>query len=225
MKKRFKNILLISLMGLFACSSDPKELNEITTNYIVETPSKGITSPEEISYHGKLIFLDEQEGTDEVYIIPRIEEKREDITFRAKRVPMDLYLLNKGVPKEELDQELAKMEGEQLFYFEFEEFQKQDLFKKYFPASLDKSVSYLSFDIQNDFQVIDSEGKEHNCAYSVYERDFGIAPYERILIGFTGVDEEDELTLVYRDVLFQKGEMEFAFAPKKYVENNTKNPS
>ncbi|MCG8573613.1 MAG: hypothetical protein MI810_01920 [Flavobacteriales bacterium] len=221
MKKLF--LFITPFLFLTACSE-----NESLTDHEIhfaENPNYEDNGIGEISYKGELIFLDEEKAAQDSYTIPRIEKKIEDITFRAKRIPMDLYLLNQGVAQEDLDSVLATVGGEQIFYFEFEEKQKQDLMKKYFKGNMDESISYISFGIQKDFKLKTEDGQVYDCLYSIYERDFGVAPYERLLLGFKGIEPKEEITLLYQDILFQKGDMKFSFASTNYIENNIKNPS
>jgi hypothetical protein len=131
--------------------------------------------------------------------------------------------MSKGVSGDDLDEALADVADEVLFYAEFEEIQKQDLMKKYHSKNLDQSVSYLAFDIENDFTIITSNGETLHPVYAQYERNFHVAPFERILLSFKGVNIEDEMTVAYTDKLFKKGEMIFTFPAKKYIVNNTTN--
>ena len=164
-------------------------------------------------------------GEEEIFSVQQIEQHRQDLVFRAKRIPKQLYLLNQGLTGEELELAMADLKNEQLFYFEFEESQKQDLLKKYFEKDLDAAVSYLSFEIQHDFKLINSQGDTIPAAYTLYERNFHVAPFEKLIVGFSGDDETDRVKLIYTDHLFEKGTSEFSFASSSDIKNTTKQPS
>lgn len=222
-----KNIFLLgalSLMGFSACDTSPEEEGGDTSENKINYENLAFES-NEIPFKGGLIYLGEEGSSDEIYTVPEITLQKNDIKFRAKRIPSELYLKNKGVSGEELAAALTEVEGEQLFYFEFEEELKQDLIKKHLEDDLDGNISYLSFGIFNDFLLVNSKGDTVISDYSLYERNFHVAPYERLLVSFSGVEQDEELQLIYNDKLFQKGKLNFHFASTQYLENNIKNPS
>lgn len=179
----------------------------------------------EFVFKGGVIHLEEEGNQDQMYTIQEITKQNSDIKYRAKRIPTELYLKNKGLNDLELAEALAEVEGEQLFYFEFEEQLKQDLIKKYLEENLDANIAYLSFDIFNDFKLVTAKGDTISSSYSIYEQSFHLAPYERLIVSFAGVDRNEEVKLLYNDQLFGKGKFDFAFASTTYLENNIKNPS
>lgn len=213
-------------LGFVSCSDtaipaeETVDVSATANSTIQNTPYSN-----EVLFEGNLIHLEEEGQADEIYTIPEISHQKDDITFTAKRIPTELYLKNSGVTAADLEKALADTKGEQLFYFEFQEEQKQDLIKKYLEDDLDANISYLSFSIFNDFSVITSQGDTIPAEYSLYERNYHVAPYERVIVSFTGVDQDEQLQLIYNDKLFGKGEMDFTFAPTSYLENNIKNPA
>ena len=224
-------LVYISLFGLGAtlisCSNDHQKNDDIQ----LESQSSDVSTiaggqqESSIYFENNLIRLEEEKTEDEVYRIPEITHQRSDILFTAKRIPTELYLKNKGLEGEELKLALEETEGEQLFYFEFEEQQKQDLIKKYLEVDLDQNISYLSFSIFKDFKLVNAKSDTIVSSYSTYERNFHVAPYERVLVSFNGVNQDEEIKLIYNDQLFGRGKLEFAFASTQYLENNIKNPS
>lgn len=224
---------IIVFACLFSCGADVElESNSDGFNKIEYSVIDPVTSEmNNFFYNGNRIeieFVENQnlknEDEHEVFTIQKIEQKIDDLTFRAKRIPKKLYLLNKGIAENKLDEALSEIKDEQLFYFEFEDGQKLDLMKKYFEGDMDRSVAYLSFDIFQDFHIVDKTGATIHAEYVLYERTFHVSPFEKILVGFTNVNEEEELKLVYNDKLFGKGISEFSFAPTTTIKNTFKQP-
>ena len=224
--RKYISFLVIGL-SIISCAESNSENRDIEVVGNEETvlPVSQIKFEDEFLYEGSLIQLKEEGTTDEMYTIPEITKQRGDIKFTAKRIPTELYLKNKGVLASNLEEALLETEGEQLFYFDFEQEQKQDLVKKYLEDDLDANVSYLSFNIFKDFKAVTSKGDTIACEYNLYERNFHVAPYERVIISFIGVDQNEELRLLYKDELFGRGELDFTFASTSFIENNIKNPA
>lgn len=218
--------IISAMVCLVGCTTNIPEEDLVNNSQLVSKPDQmNGNGANEISYNGELVFIDQKVSDDVVFDISVIEKPIEDITFRAKRIPTDLYLMSKGIPSEDLDSVRQEVEGEQLFYFEFEENRKLDLVEKYFSDDLDASISYMSFTILNDFTIQNEAGKSIDCSYTLYERNFHVAPFERLIISFSGVDTSQELKLVYQDKLFGKGKMEFSFPSAEFINNNINNPS
>lgn len=182
----------------------------------------------EVFYKNNLITIEEIENKyfeNQSFSIQCIEKDAGDLTFRMKKIPTELYLQNQGLSEDELHEALQEVQGEQLFYFEIEEKQKQDVVKKYLEKDFDKNISYLSFDIYRDFALVNGQGDTIQASYSLYERTYHVAPFERVILTFDGVDGTDEFQLIYHDHLFGKGESNFNFAPEKKISQNTIQPS
>jgi len=160
---------------------------------------------------------------DHTFSVQKIEETREDITYRAKRIDTETYLLNKGVEGNELTEALKDLNNDQLFYIEFQETLKQDLIKKYFKGNKDKPVSYLAFDIQEDFKLVNSSGDTIKANYSMYERNYHVAPFERLLLNFSGISSGEALTILYKDKIFGKGDFIFEFPSDEFIITHTQN--
>lgn len=212
------------LPGLFlACGSKESEevIERDLTNRITMPPNNFGTNSNEFPFKGNVIQL-EQEGEFE---IQKVQHQRGDIKFKAQRIPTELYLRNKGLEGRALEEAMMETKGEQLFYFDFQEAQKQDLMKKYFSDDPDTGVGYMAFGVENDFQLISSTGDTIPAAFAHYERNFHVAPYERVILSFKGIEQFEEVQLVYKDQLFGRGMLAFTFASTNYLENNIKNPS
>lgn len=211
-------IVAVNLL-LGACSSTQNKDNKFSEGVENKLEVGVVGEKPKFHYEGSEILFSQTRIGDEDFIIPEIEERRGDVVFRMKKIPTDLYLLNQGVNKEELDSVLQVLKGEQLFYIEFEEGQRQDIMKKYFEGEMDAPVTYMSSQIKEDFTVKTQTGKELTTNYCLYERNFYSAPFERILINFSGIEKNETLTLTYNDNLFGKGEIEFSFPSNTYITN------
>ncbi len=206
---------ILLLLVLVACGDKSQLIGESALEFPVENNVADFTDSR-IEFKNNVIQIDQVE---EDVLIQEIEQQREDVLFRVKRMDTKHYLMRKGLKNEELEKALIELEDEQLFYVEFEESQKRDLMKKYFEQHMDESVSYLSFKIDQDFSLVQSDTID--AASLVYERNYHVAPFERILISFKGIDKDEEMEIIYRDKLFQKGEMKFHFPSKKYITKKT----
>lgn len=174
---------------------------------------------DEIRYDGHIVKL-ELLNENRQFLEQSIEVDVEDITIRAKRIDSESYLLNKGVEESKIAEAMETIEGEQLFSIEFEEVQKQNLMKKYFSQDMDAPISYLSFKINKDFRLVTELGDTIRPSYSIYERNFHVAPYERILLSFNNIEETESIKLIYNDRLFEKGRQTFSFPGHDYVANH-----
>jgi len=226
MKEQLRIVLLsCSLLGLVSCDTGDREESESTENIQINptilSDHQWETNASEFHYNGNLIQLD-QEGE---YKIQAVEHQRGDISFKAQRIPTELYLKNKGLKDKSLTAAMEDTKGEQLFYFDFQETQKQDLMKKYFAEDPDTGVSYMAFGVESDFYLVSASGDTIPAAFSHYERNFHVAPYERLILSFKGVEQDEEVQLIYSDQLFGRGRLAFNFASTLYLENNIKNPS
>lgn len=218
---------IVPIVFLFSCSTEQDSDQNIFSREYSDSENN---LPNELFFDGNTIVMEEVGGDFEStegasYIVQKIEKTVEDIILRAKRIPTKLYLMNQGISGENMEEALFDLKDEQLFYFEFEETQKQDLIKKYFTDNLDRKISYLSFDIYNDFKAVTELGDTVTASYSMYERNFHVAPFERVILSFKGVSENEKLKLIYSDNLFGKGTSQFSFAPANKLQNNSKQPS
>ena len=75
----------------------------------------------------------------------------------------------------------------------------------------DKSIAYMSFNIQKDFTVVTSKHDTIVCSGVLFERTFKIAPKNKILLFFSDINPNDRIQLVYQDELFKTGTLKFRF--------------
>lgn len=226
MKTKMGSIIPIVIFSALSCSSNQQE--DSNDNVFRVGNDNMDPTQNEVFFGNNRIQIEEiSDRFDDTkkFKIQKIQQNFGDLNFTAKRIPTALYLQNQGLQKEELTEALTQVEDEQLFYFEIEESQKQDVIKKYFSENQDQNISYLSFDIHHDFKIVNGDGDTLKANYSFYERNFHIAPYERIVVSFSGINEGEELKLIYNDHLFGKGESTYSFAPSSVLTQNTNQPS
>ena len=72
----------------------------------------------------------------------------------------------------------------------------------------------MSFKIQDDFYVVTTKNDTIKCEGVLFERNFKVAPFTKVLLFFSGIAPEDKIQLVYQDKLFKKGTIKFNFRDK-----------
>ena len=136
------------------------------------------------------------------------------IAYRASEVPLHYYLAKHlGMHRpEEIDSLYQDFSGERVIVMEFEEETGKDLLLSDFTGrDYDASVRYMAFDIQEDFYVETTRGDSIPCRGVLFERNFKVAPFKRLLLHFGDINPDDKITLVYKDQLFGKGTLHFDF--------------
>ncbi|WP_343696913.1 hypothetical protein [Flavobacterium sp.] len=192
MKDLNKIIFVFVFLALFSCKKDPQSLNsddsEIRDRYF---------NLEKIGWKSR------------VYT-----QKIEDIGFIATEVPIQYYLL-KDLGKEDLktvDSLYEENKRERVLEFTFQQEEEKDLLSKDFTGmEYTDAVKYMSFGLQNDFYVVTSKNDTIPCSGVTYERSYKIAPYQRVLLFFSGIDPNEKIQLIYNDFLFRKGILKFQF--------------
>ena len=137
------------------------------------------------------------------------------INYTATEVPLEYYLL-KNESGSKIDSIYKLHHRERIIEFEFQQEEKKDLLlEKYTNKDYKKSVEYLSFTIKNDFQVITCNTKDTiTCSGVLFERNYKIAPFKRLLLYFYGVEPDDTIKLLYDDQLFGNGLIKFNFSKR-----------
>lgn len=82
-------------------------------------------------------------------------------------------------------------------------------------------LSYVSFSMQNDITMVVNQERIAPCKLYHFERTFGLAPYMKVLIGFSKEDMSNnitERTIVFNDNLFNKGLIKFNWSSQKLLE-------
>lgn len=141
-------------------------------------------------------------------------ESIDDIKFTATQVPLEYYLLkDKGNQDLFLIDSLYKENNrERIFEFTFEHEGEEDLLQnKFTNITYEEGIKYMSFLMNNDFYVVTSKNDTIFCSGVNFERNYKIAPYHKIMLFFSGIPENDEIQLIYKDKLFKKGTIKFQF--------------
>lgn len=138
----------------------------------------------------------------------------EDIGFTAVEVPIQYYLLKDLGTKNltTIDSLYEENKRERVLEFTFQQNEEKDLLTKDFTGmDYTDAVKYMSFGLEKDFYVVTSKKDTIACSGVTFERNYRIAPYERVLLFFSGIDPSDKIQLVYKDYLFKKGTLKFKF--------------
>ena len=141
-------------------------------------------------------------------------QKVDDIQFTATEVPIQYYLL-----KDQGNQDLFTIDSlyqenktERVLEFTYEQENEDDLLKdKFTSLSYEDGVKYMSFSLDKDFYVVTSKKDTIPCSGVSYERNFKVAPFQKVLLFFSGIDPKEKIQLIYNDKLFKKGILKFQF--------------
>lgn len=144
-------------------------------------------------------------------------QKIDDIGFTATEVPISYFILkkegNEDLFKVDSIEQVNKME--RVLEFNFAQMYEKDLLdEKFTGLSYEEGVKYMSFEIANDYLVVTSKKDTIKCSGVVFERNFKVAPFQKILLFFTGIEPNEKIQLIYNDRLFKKGIMKFKFEEK-----------
>jgi hypothetical protein len=138
----------------------------------------------------------------------------EDIGFTATQVPIQYYLLkdqgNSNLTH--IDSLYEENKRERVIEFVFQQDEEKDLLEKNFTGmDYTAAVKYMSFGLNKDFYVVTSKNDTISCSGVTFERNFKIAPFQKVILFFSGIDPNDKIQLVYKDFLFRKGTLKFKF--------------
>jgi hypothetical protein len=141
-------------------------------------------------------------------------EKVEGINFTATEVPIQYYLLKDqgNINLKKVDSIYEKNKRDRIIEFVFESDKQDDLLNEnYTKLDYQKAVEYMSFTIQKDFLAVTSKNDTIPCEGVLFERNFKVAPNNKVLLFFSNINPYDKIQLVYKDYLFQKGTLKFRF--------------
>ena len=138
----------------------------------------------------------------------------DDIGFTATEVPIQYYLL-KDLGSDNLKQVDSLYEEnkrERVIEFTFQQNEEKDLLGKDFTGmDYTDAVKYMSFGLDKDFYVVTSKKDTILCSGVNFERNYKVAPFQKVLLFFSGIDPNDKIQLIYNDYLFRKGTLKFKF--------------
>lgn len=141
-------------------------------------------------------------------------EKVDNIKFTATEVPIQYYLLKEmgNTDLVKVDSVYEENKRERVIEFTFEGDKNADLLKEDFTKmDYQTSVKYMSFTIEKDFKAVVKGKDTITCSGVLFERNFKVAPFNKVLLFFSGIDPNDKIQLIYQDKLFQKGILKFNF--------------
>ena len=137
-----------------------------------------------------------------------------EIGYTAVEVPIQYYLL-KDIGKEDLlvvDSLYTVNQKERVIEFTFDEENGKDLLSEDFTRMDYKdSVKYLAFSLDKDFYAVTSSHDTIPCSGVSYERNYKIAPFQKVLLFFSGIAPTERIQLIYNDQLFKNGTLKFQF--------------
>ena len=150
----------------------------------------------------------------------KINQYINEINYTATEVPNAYYIL-----KEMGTNDLTKVDSvmnlnskERVIEIEFSHVESKDLLKEEFTnLSYEDAVKYMSFKLNNDFKIVTSKKDTIPCVGVQFERNFKVAPFKRAIIYFTGVEEDEQVQLLYTDKLFGNGIVKFNFNRKELI--------
>lgn len=138
----------------------------------------------------------------------------EGINFSAVEVPNAYYILNNEGEDDlnKIDSIVNATSNERIIEMEFSHVDQKDILNKEFTnRDYDDSIKYLAFVLNKDIKAVTSRGDTINCLGVHFERNFNIAPFKRVILYFSGIDENEKIQLIYNDRLFGKGIIKFNF--------------
>ena len=65
--------------------------------------------------------------------------------------------------------------------------------------------------MDKDFVVVTSKKDTIACSGVTFERNYKIAPYQKIMLFFPNIAPNEKIQLIYNDKLFRKGILKFKF--------------
>lgn len=193
MKDLNRFVLVLLFLVLFSCKND--------NSHLVNTDDSEIRD--------RYFNLEKIGWKSRVYT-----QKVDDIGFIATEVPIQYYLL-KDFGTENLknvDSLYEVNKRERVLEFTFQQEEEKDLLSKDFTGmDYTAAVKYMAFGLNKDFYVVTSKNDTIQCSGVTYERSYKIAPYQKVLLFFSGIDPDEKIQLVYTDFLFRKGTLKFKF--------------
>jgi len=141
------------------------------------------------------------------------------ISYKMRKISTKYYLINKGIKGDELESSIHELENEQLYFFELEDIARKDLLSTYFEND-SEGIQYFSFDIINNFYLVDGEGDTLKALYANYVINGKTQLTEKVLLSFPKLKKSTKTTLIYRDNVFNNQIVKFSFPSEIEIENN-----
>lgn len=200
------NLLFSLIFSLTACASptNKKSTQVNTVQAVVNTTQSIRTESDDRTFT----------SVGKAWKSERQSKKINQLNFSATIVPTEYYIKKSGEisNSEEIEAELIALEGEKIIEFEIaHDVEREPLNFALLNPELTKPIEYLASTIQDDFSVVTLSGDTINCSGALFERNFKLASFKRVLLFFNGIPEQESIDLFYNDQLFQHGEIQFSF--------------
>lgn len=147
----------------------------------------------------------------------KYDQQIDDLKFTATEVPLPYYIL-KEIGSDDLqkvDSISKQNERERIIEFEFTHESAEDLLEKgVTDLEYTEAIKYISFSLEKDFYAVTSKNDTIPCSGLTFERNFKMAPYNKVILFFTDIDPQEEIQLIYEDKLFKRGTLKFTFTEK-----------
>lgn len=134
------------------------------------------------------------------------------INYSARELSISQHLKKSlsASSSHDLDSLDRDMSRERVFQVEFQHLSEADLLQSnYTNLDYSESVQYMSSHIGSDFSIVTSNHDTLVSQGVIFERNFKIAPFKRVLVFFTSVDPTSKVDLLYNDRLFGNGQIKF----------------
>lgn len=145
-----------------------------------------------------------------------VTQYTDQINYTASILPLTYYIrkTEKNISTKNLQSILEQNKHEKIIEFYFKNEENKNLLKSEFTQMDEKSMTeYIAFKIQEDFYLKTKKNQKIPCLGVHFERNFNVAPYQKLLLYFSNVPIEEEVQLVYSDQLFKNGILKFNLIP------------
>lgn len=144
-------------------------------------------------------------------------QKINEINYTATEVPVPYYILKDQGTDNLFDVDSVHKANinERIIEFEFLHEEEKDLLhQKFTHSDFETTIKYLSFSIGNDFCVVTTKHDTIKCSGAIYERQFKLSPTQKIILFFSGINQNEQIQLIYNDRLFNQDIIKFQFSDK-----------
>lgn len=206
MKKIILILILVTL--LFSCKKDKTVTTNDTSNTFKDEYFEDNLIYNENNFKDKTKVFNLESGHS--VVANKRTQKIGDIYYTATMMPIEYYLKKNLKNKDSIKLYKDKLKGEKVVQFEFQHKDRKDLLQTEFTKTdYTTAVKYMAFKIKNDFHAIKPNGDTLKCNGVLFERNFKLAPFKRVLVYFKADEEINALKIIYNDHLFENGMIKF----------------
>lgn len=139
--------------------------------------------------------------------------RTDNLIFTVTEVPV-MYYISHTYGEEnfrQIDSAYQTVRDQRIIEFVIENKGHKDLFDSIYTNIDNYSdvVEYFSSTIKKDFYLLTSKKDTVLCNGVLFERTFKLSPHKKLLLYFENIDSEEEIELIYKDQLFNKGEIKY----------------